>query len=355
VTTSPLASLIASGTKLWLDSVDPDLVDQNLASGATGATSNPIIISDLVKSGRYDADLARLLQEPGATPQSVAWGLTDQVVRAAQEKFLPVWEAAGGDDGYVSFEVDPLIEDPEADMPHIERIARYVAEGTKWARGHKNRMIKVPATPAGLAALPELATRGIPLNVTLIFSMRQYEAARNAIWQGARKLDSLNRFKSVYSIFISRVDVYTQKNLLGLSIAAQGQVGILNAKQLWKANQQFWAEHSTPLKQEIVFASTGTKSANDPPWKYVIALAGSDIQTNPPATNEAIAKSDIQFARTIDLLPPDTVVKEITTLVDVKKMEDTLMAEGIQKFADPQKALLALITEKTQVAQASSL
>jgi transaldolase len=344
---SPLASLVKCGTKLWLDSVDPDLIVENLAFGATGATSNPIIISDLVKSGRYDGELPGLMQSTKGSAQAAAWTLTDRVVNAAQEKFLPVWESTQGDDGYVSFEVDPLIEDPERDLPHIERIARYVAEGTKWARGHKNRMIKVPATPAGLAALPELAARGIPLNVTLIFSMRQYEAARNAIWHGAQKLDSLDRFKSVYSIFVSRVDVYTQKNVPSLSIASQGQVGIVNAKQLWKANQEFWSQNPTPLKQEIVFASTGTKSANDPPWKYVIALAGSDIQTNPPATNDAIAKSNVEFARTVDLFPSDEVLKEIAARVDMVKLEQTLMSEGIQKFADPQKALLATITEKT--------
>jgi transaldolase len=343
---SPLASLVNCGTKLWLDSVDPDLIVENLGFGATGATSNPIIISDLVKSGRYDGELAGLMQSANGSAQAAAWAITDRVVNVAQEKFLPVWESTHGDDGYVSFEVDPLIEDPDLKIPHIERIARYVAEGTKWARGHKNRMIKVPATLAGLAALPELAARGIPLNVTLIFSLRQYEAARNAIWQGAQKLDSLDRFKSVYSIFVSRVDVYTQKNLPSLSIASQGQVGIVNAKQLWKANQEFWSQNHTPLKQEIVFASTGTKSANDPPWKYVIALAGSDIQTNPPATNDAIAKSNVEFARTVDLFPSDEVLKEIAARVDMVKLEQTLMSEGIQKFADPQKALLATITEK---------
>jgi transaldolase len=332
---------------LWLDSVDPDLIVENLGFGATGATSNPIIISELIKSGRYDSQLRDLITSGGATPQDIAWDLNDKVVADAQAKFISIWESTGGDDGYVSFEVDPLIEDPVANMPHAERVARYLAEGTKWARGHKNRMIKVPATPAGLAALPELAARGIPLNVTLIFTMRQYEAARDAIWQGAQKLDSHKRFKSVYSIFISRVDVYTQKYVPELSTAAQGQVGILNAKLLWKANQQFWAQNPTPLKQEIVFASTGTKNANDPPWKYVVALAGSDIQTNPPATNEAIAKSDMHFTRTVDLLPPESVIEEIATLVDMKKLEDILMVEGIKKFAEPQKALLAQVAEST--------
>ena len=57
-------------------------------------------------------------------------------------------------------------------------------------------------------------------------------------------------------------------------------------------------DKNTPLNQEIVFASTGTKKPEDPPWKYVEALAGSDIQTNPPATNEAVQNSGRTFERT---------------------------------------------------------
>src|SRR5690606_9150267 len=160
-------------------------------------------------------------------------------------------------------------------------------------RGHDNRMIKVPATPAGLDALEELCAAGVTLNVTLIFTMRQYEQARNAVWRGAQRRPDLTHFKSVYSIFVSRVDVYTEKHVPELSPSAQGQVGIVNAKQIWQANQQFWREHPTPLKQEIIFASTGTKKPEDPPWKYVAAFAGSDIETNPPATNDAVAKSSL--------------------------------------------------------------
>ncbi len=51
---SAIESLLATGTKLWLDSVDPDLVRENRGWGATGATSNPIIITDLIKTGRFD-------------------------------------------------------------------------------------------------------------------------------------------------------------------------------------------------------------------------------------------------------------------------------------------------------------
>jgi transaldolase len=343
---SPLQSLIATGTKLWLDSVDPDMVRANRARGATGATSNPIIIAELVKSGRYDGELESLLLDRGLSDEEAAWRLTNDVVQDAQNVFLPVWKETLGDDGYVSFELDPLLEDPACTLTHNERVQRYIELGRRWSAGHENRMIKIPATPAGLDALEELSADGLALNVTLIFTMRQYVAARDAVWRGAQRRASLERFKSVYSIFISRVDVYTEKHIPNLSPNAQGQVGIVGAKRLWLANQHFWAKRPTPLQQEIVFASTGTKKPDDPPWKYVVALAGSDIQTNPPATNEAVEASGLTFNRTVDQLPPAEVLAEIDSKVDAQNLEDTLMREGLAKFADPQKSLLKLLRDK---------
>ncbi len=343
---SPIQSLIATGTKLWLDSVDPELVRANRALGATGATSNPIILADLIQSGRFDDELERLLDGGGSSDDDAAWQLTDRVVQSAQDVFLPVWKSTCGNDGYVSFELDPLLEDPGCTLSHDQRVARYIDLGRRWSSDQENRMIKVPATPAGLDSLEELSAAGVTLNVTLIFTLRQYETARDAIWRGAQRRKSLDRFKSVYSIFISRVDVYTEKHVPGLSPAAQGQVGIVGAKRIWQANQKFWASRPTPLRQEIVFASTGTKKPDDPPWKYVIALAGSDIQTNPPATNDAVAASGLVFTRTVDQLPAAEVLAEIDSEVDSQKMEGQLMREGVAKFADPQKALLKLLAER---------
>jgi transaldolase len=209
-------------------------------------------------------------------------------------------------------------------------------------------MIKVPATPAGLAALEELAAAGVTLNVTLIFGQDQYTTARDAIWRGAQRRPSPATLKSVYSIFVSRLDVYTSQKVPQLSPAAQGMVGIVNAKRIWQMNHKFWADKKLPLKQEMIFASTGTKKPEDPPWKYVDAFAGSDIETNPPATNEAVRKSGRTFARMVDQMPPKAVLEEIDAKVDMHLLEKTLMEEGLKKFADPQKALLQLIAKKRE-------
>ena len=241
---------------------------------------------------------------------------------------------------------DPLLEDATCTLSVAEKARRYVELGRHWSTGHRNRMIKVPATPGGLAALEELAAAGVTLNVTLIFSDRQYRAAREAIWRGAQRRKSLETFKSVYSIFVSRLDVYTEKHVPTLSSQSQGMVGIVNAKRIWRLNQQFWADKGLKIKHEMIFASTGTKDPKLPPWKYVEAFAGSDIETNPPATNKAVQASGRTFTRKVDQMPAKAVLDEIDAKVDMKKLEETLMEEGLKKFADPQKALLALIASK---------
>ncbi|TWT54111.1 Transaldolase [Rubripirellula amarantea] len=340
-----IASLIATGTKLYLDSVEPSLIDQNLAWGAVGATSNPAIISDIVKGGGLDSRIEALLGE-GLDNEAIAWTLTDELVIDAQKKFASIHRETEGNAGWVSFELDPLLEDPTLDMSDSERTAKYIELGKKWSAGHTNRMIKVPASEAGLAALEELAAACVTLNVTLIFTDDQYTRARDAIWRGAQRCGKLDSFKSVYSIFISRIDIYTQEKLPGLSDEAQGTVGILNAKRIWKANQEFWSGKSTKLDQELIFASTGTKNPNDPPTKYVAALAGSDIQTNPPATNQAVVESGIEFSRTVDQMPSKAVQDEIDAALDIQDMHSTLMSEGVDKFVKPQRALLDLIAAK---------
>jgi transaldolase len=344
----PLKSLINCGTKLWLDSVDPKEVQKNFDRGATGATSNPIIIADILRTGAFDDAITRLMDR-GKDDAAIAWEMTDELVADAQEVFLPVWERTGGNDGYVSFELDPLLEDPRLGVPVAERTRRYIELGRHYALEQDNRMIKVPATEAGLAALEELAAAGVTLNVTLIFSQRQYIAARDAVWRGAqRRANGLDGFKSVYSIFVSRVDVYTDKHVRALSDEAQGVVGVLNAKELWRANQEFWRDRNLRLQQEIVFASTGRKLDWQSEDYYVEQLAGSDIMTNPPETNDAVERLGKHYTRQVDQMPPDDIVAEIRQKVDVAAMEAKLMEEGVAKFADPFRKLLATIAEKRQ-------
>ncbi|MEM6855843.1 MAG: transaldolase family protein [Planctomycetota bacterium] len=341
-----LRSLIDSGTRVWLDSVDPEEVIKNKAAGVTGCTSNPSIIADLIESGRFDDQLIQFINDGTTDDEALAWAMTDHLVSEAEKEFSGVWADTQCNDGWISFELDPLLEDADNPLSVEERSAKYVELGKKWNAGHDNRMIKVPATEAGLGALEELAAAGITLNVTLIFSERQYLAARDAVWKGRQRYGKLDEFKSVYSIFVSRVDVYTEKELPELSDGLQGQVGIINAKQIGIQNAEFWADKGLKLDQEMIFASTGTKKPELPKDFYVDALAGSDIQTNPPATNAALDEIGCTYEPTSRILPDQAILDELATKVDIQQMEDQLMAEGTAKFADPHKQLIQTIANK---------
>ncbi len=347
----PIESLVAAGSKVWIDSIDPELMARDRALGITGATSNPIIVSDLIQSGMLDSEIEEAIGK-GQSDHDIAWNLTDLLVRRAQDLFLADWQRTGGNDGYVSFELDPLLEDPEAGLSEETQAAKYVELGKRWSAGHRNRFIKIPATPGGIRSMEPLVAAGVNLNVTLIFTQRQYVAARDAIWRGAQQRSNRDNFKSVYSIFVSRIDAYTAKQVSALGAAAQGEVGIVIAKRMWAENHAFWAQHPTRLDQEIVFASMGTKRREDPPCKYVMALAGDDIQTNPPATNEAAATSGLTFTRQVDHLPSADVLQEIDRAVDIARLEKVLMEEGISKFAEPQKKLFTTVAEKRLVGAA---
>ncbi len=199
---NPIESLIAAGSKIWIDSVNPQLMQRDRALGISGATSNPIIVSDLIVAGVLDRELEQA-SGGGQSDHDIAWDLTDTLVRRAQRLFLPVWEQTDGNDGYVSFELDPLLEDPEAHISDADRAAQYIELGKRWYDAHSNRFIKIPATSGGIRAMEPLVAAGVNLNVTLIFTNRQYAAARDAIWR-ARKSEAVWTTSSRSTVSSSR-------------------------------------------------------------------------------------------------------------------------------------------------------
>ena len=341
-----LASLMTTGTKVWLDGVEPDEIEKNRAWGITGATSNPTIVSKIIGRGHFDGRIRELIEQ-GLTDDQIAWELDDELVKSAQKVFLPAWERTKGNDGYVSFELDPLIEDEAAGLDSSERseaIRRTRREMVGRAQEPHDQSSGFGCRPGRAGAARRRRRhdqRDADVHRTTVPTRSRCDLAR-----GGRREDGLHDFKSVYSIFVSRVDVYTEEHVPDLSPAAQGMVGIVNAKRIWRENQEFWKDKGLRLQQEIVFASTGVKKPGDPPDKYVEAFAGGDIQTNPPATNEAVEKSPKTYIRHIDQMPAPSIVSEIDRKVDMANLERVLMAEGIKKFVDPQKALLELIAKK---------
>jgi transaldolase len=180
--------------------------------------------------------------------------MTDHLVEQAEEAFQPVWVQTKGNDGWVSFELDPLLEDVSSPMPVAERTAHYIELGKKvGSRSHQPHDQNTGHSRRDRVSVRRTIT---PQEVS---AQRRSDLCVNSVRHGAvmrcgcgaqQRRKSLEWFKSVYSIFVSRLDVYTSSRVPTLSAAAQGQVGIVNAKRIWRMNETFWSDKKLPLKQE---------------------------------------------------------------------------------------------------------
>ena len=152
----------------------------------------------------------------------------------------PVWDGGGGQDGYVSLEVDPtLAYDTEATIAEAVRLHELV--------DRPNLFVKIPATEPGLPAIEEMIARGRSINVTLIFSLERYSEVAEAYVRGLERLVEAggdpSGVASVASFFVSRVDTEADRRLeeLGAPGELQGKLAVANAKLAYRRYQEIFA------------------------------------------------------------------------------------------------------------------
>lgn len=177
------AKLRAAGQSLWLDDITRDLLDSGTLQNyiqqlsVTGLTSNPSIFDHAIThSDKYDDEIRRLTAR-GYSGEALFFELALQDLTRAADMFRPVHQATAGTDGWVSLEVSPLL---------AYQTDETIAEARRlWHRANKtNLFIKIPGTKEGLPAIEQAIAAGVPVNVTLLFSPAQYEAAAGAYMRG---------------------------------------------------------------------------------------------------------------------------------------------------------------------------
>ena len=216
---NPLRHLASRGQSIWLDDLHRGLIESGeldrliREDGVAGLTSNPTILAQALRGRAEYREAVRAARGRRESAQAIFEALAIADVRSAADSFRPVYEATGAQDGYVSMEVSPLLAD---DAPGTSAEARAL-----WQRiGRPNVMIKVPATPAGLEAIPDLLVAGINLNVTLLFSVRRHAAVIEGFFDALevrlRRGEPLQGVASVASFFVSRIDTAVEAHLDGM-------------------------------------------------------------------------------------------------------------------------------------------
>jgi transaldolase len=300
-----LKTLSEAGVSIWLDDLSRErLVSGSLADLAArdhvvGVTTNPSIFAKAITgSDAYDSQL-RDLSTRGVEVREALRALTTYDVRWACDVLRPVYDATSGVDGRVSIEVD-------ARLAHNTAATIAEARALWWLVDRPNLFIKIPAARQGLPAIAACLAEGISINVTLIFSLRRYDAVMDAFLDGMERArqagHDLSSIGSVASFFVSRVDtdIDSQLDKIGTSEAAglRGRAAIANARIAYQHYEQVfsgarWAALSAAgaRPQRPLWASTSVKDPAYPDTRYVVDLvAPGVVNTMPEATLRLVAE-----------------------------------------------------------------
>ena len=199
-----MAEMAASGADWWNDSCTPSEVAEAVRFGAVGGTSNPVIVSQAVKSnpGLCLPILDQLIvSHPQATEDEIAWKLIHELGRQAAKELFPVFKRTSGEKGFLSMQVNPkLYPNPSA---MVEQARQLVALAP-------NIAIKAPATAAGLEAIEEMTARGIRVNATVSFSVAQALTVSAALERGLKRARKagfpIDELRPYITLMIGRVD-----------------------------------------------------------------------------------------------------------------------------------------------------
>ncbi|MEX2024289.1 MAG: bifunctional transaldolase/phosoglucose isomerase [Thermoleophilaceae bacterium] len=347
-----LARLTEAGVSVWLDQIRRSLIESGelerlrVESSLRGVTSNPAIFEKaILGSDEYDDEIERLAGEGlDATGIYLAIAVCD--VQGACDVLRPVWEEAGGADGFVSLEVEPsLAHDTEATLEQARDLWRRV--------DRPNVMIKIPGTEAGVPAIESAIADGVNVNVTLLFKVESYEAIAEAYVRGMERRHEAGESLDVHSVasfFVSRVDTEVDKrleqlgreDLRGIAAIANAQAAYQSFKRIFHGERFAALREAGAPVQRPLWASTGVKDPRYPETKYVDGLvAPQTVNTMPMSTLLAVGERSEPDIGSADRDPFDSLRTLADAGIDMSDVTDTLLREGIEKFVEPFDKLIA--------------
>lgn len=349
------------GQSIWLDYMRRDLITSGEMKrlieedGVSGITSNPTIFDKAISAGdQYDATIDRILrQNPQTDPATLFEQIEVEDIRMAADVLRPTYEKTSGNDGFVSIEVNPRLAcDTSGSISEARRLWNEV--------GRPNLMVKIPATCEGLPVIEQLTADGINVNITLTFSVSQYDDVAHAYLRGIARAHEPQKISSVASFFVSRVDSAVDKALEETgtpeALALRGKAGIANASLAYSRFREiFTGEEFQKIRdrgarlQRPLWASTSTKNKAYSDVMYIEGLIGEDtINSIPPETLAAFRDhGHAQLALPGDKAENEEVIGRLQAMaINLRSIGMELTEEGVEKFEKSYDGLIRTLERK---------
>jgi len=349
-----------AGQSLWVDNITREMLETGTLEryisdlSITGLTSNPTIFDHAIgKSAAYDAGILRE-SRAGKSVEELFFEIALEDLRRAADLLRPTWDRTRGVDGWVSFEVSPLLA--------YDTVRTIAAAKALHARAERpNFFIKIPGTTQGLPAIEEAIFSGVPINITLLFSREHYLAAAEAFARGVERRIAAGlpaEVASVASLFVSRWDAAVAGKV---PQALSGQLGVAMGKRTYKAYralldsprwQRLYNEGARP--QRLLWASTGTKDPKASDTLYIEGLAAPfTVDTMPDSTLKAFADhGEVRGFLPMDGGDGEEVLERFARAgIDIDALAVRLQEEGAKSFVKSWNDLMAVIASKSAALQ----
>jgi len=232
-----------TGSSVWLDTGDMEAIDQLITPEVSALTTNNTLLNKEVQKGIYDSIIvenAHRFDELPPQKRTVEIAFLLNALHA-----LRLVKRYGG---MVSVEL-------HTDLTHdVDGIVHYGQRFHKIAP--KNFLIKVPMSPSGIIGARKLHDMGIPVNFTLLFSVRQ------------NMLASLVAQPAYTNVFMGRIGAYMHDNKLG-NASGPGEKTVHHAQKCLRT-----LRNDLGLKTKLIAASIRD-------YTQLPALCGIDVMTVP--------------------------------------------------------------------------
>src|SRR5512132_870679 len=180
-------------TQYWNDSCSVDELAYAVERGATGATSNPSIVLEVLKKEQthWLPRVHELATEmPRWSEVDLTWAIVEEMAARGAALLQPVYERLRGRAGRLSLQINPANHrDPE----------RMVEQAVRFHGLAPNMQVKFPCTSAGITGMEEATARGVSINSTVSFTVPQAIAAAEAVERGLARREAAGADTSTMS------------------------------------------------------------------------------------------------------------------------------------------------------------
>jgi transaldolase len=324
------------GTDWWNDSCDPVELASAVARGATGATSNPTIVLEVMRHNRerWVPRVRQLAAEhPSWTEVDLAWATAEEVAVSGAAVLEPVFTAHGGRKGRQAIQTNP------ANYRNAERM---VEQAVRFSGLAPNIVVKFPGTAAGIAANEEATARGVTTMSTVSFTVAQAIAAAEAVERGLARRESAGEDTSAMTpwvvLMVGRLDDWlkalVERDGLAVDPAAPGWAGIAVFKRTYE------------IFEERGYRAKLLAAATRHPLHWTELVGADAAMTLTPSWQARFERSGIEPVRRIDVPVDPAILAELTTRFPdfVRAYEpDGLAVEDFDAFGSTARTLRAFI------------